>query len=185
MRFEREDLSRRIVDTENIIPEDEPCFLLRGKDKLTPGIILEWASRLLEIGGDPALVRRVQEFALHVKLWQQINGCKVPDGPKEPTPNANVEELFEIIKKWETEGTISNSEFTKVSEIMSNIYGGASLMVLTLNNLKSESLDKDPKLLESEDFNLDILAYKQSKLAIYFRGSRVKIIKNACQLCLS
>lgn len=81
----REDYNRRIQDSENIIPEDEPVFLLRGQDALAPSILLDWASRLRSLGGDPDMVDLVREQAHRMIFWQNENGVKVPDLPNTKT----------------------------------------------------------------------------------------------------
>lgn len=44
MQHARKDYNR-IQDTENIIPEQEPVFLLRGKDVAAPYAIEAWAQK--------------------------------------------------------------------------------------------------------------------------------------------
>ena len=78
----REDYTERIQDSANLIPEDEPVFLLRGQDALAPSILLDWASRLRALGGDPEMVDLVRIQAQRMIAWQNEHGCKIPDLPK-------------------------------------------------------------------------------------------------------
>lgn len=77
-----EDYNDRIQDKEHKIPEDEPVFLLRGQDVLAPSLLLDWASRLRSIGGDPDLVDLVRVQAQRMVQWQNEHGCKIPDKPE-------------------------------------------------------------------------------------------------------
>lgn len=52
MKHAREDYNKRIVDLENLIPEDEPVFLLRGQD--------EFAARAVEFYADSLSEERAQ-----------------------------------------------------------------------------------------------------------------------------
>jgi len=78
----REDYTERIQDSKNLIPEDEPVFLLRGQDALAPSLLLDWASRMRSLGGDPAMADLVRAQANRMIIWQNTNGVKVPDLPK-------------------------------------------------------------------------------------------------------
>ena len=78
-----EGYNKRIQDNTNQIPEDEPVFLLRGQDVLAPSLILDWASRMRALGGDPGMTDIVREHAHRMILWQQKNGAKIPDLPPE------------------------------------------------------------------------------------------------------
>lgn len=91
MKHLREDYNQRIQDNANLIPQDEPVFLLRGKDIFTPGLMLDWAKQLRLAGGDPALARLVEDGAQEMIVWQRANPDKMmkkgrlrlPDMPKE------------------------------------------------------------------------------------------------------
>jgi hypothetical protein len=77
----RDDYDKRIQDSENKIPENEPVFLLRGQDALAPSLLLDWASRMRSLGGDPGMADLVREQAHRMILWQNENGVKIPDLP--------------------------------------------------------------------------------------------------------
>jgi hypothetical protein len=77
----REDYDERIQDSKHLIPADEPVFLLRGQDALAPSLLLDWASRMRSLGGDPAMADLVRNQAQRMIIWQNENGVKIPDLP--------------------------------------------------------------------------------------------------------
>jgi len=79
----RQDYNERIQDSKNIIPEDEPVFLLRGQDALAPTLLLDWASRLRSLGGDPNMADLARIQARKMLAWQAKHGLKIPDIPKD------------------------------------------------------------------------------------------------------
>jgi len=81
MKHARDDYNR-IQDPENKIGQDEPVFLLRGKDQCAPDTIRFWANILLARGGAVNLYSKAMAWAKNMEKWQQENGCKIPDAPK-------------------------------------------------------------------------------------------------------
>lgn len=79
----REDYNERIQDSDMKIPVDEPVFLLRGQDALAPSLILDWASRMRSLGGDPEMGELAREQAKRMIIWQNENCVKIPDLPEE------------------------------------------------------------------------------------------------------
>jgi len=73
----------RIQDPENKIPQNEPVFLLRGKDKFAPELLLRWAHKLRLSGGQPEVARLVEDHAQKMMEWQKINECHIPDMTQE------------------------------------------------------------------------------------------------------
>lgn len=73
-----------IQDPSGKIGADEPVFLLRAKDLIAPEIVQEWALSAEDAGADPAMCKRVQEWADEMRAWQRehANGGKVPDVPE-------------------------------------------------------------------------------------------------------
>lgn len=69
----------RIQDPSGKIGEDEPVFLLRAKDSLAPGILMMWATELINRGGDKKMAKMVTDHAVKMVEWQEKNGCKLPD----------------------------------------------------------------------------------------------------------
>jgi len=83
MRHAREDYNR-IQDPAGEIPEDEPVFLIRGKDIVAPKVIRHWAWRAHEEGADEDVVTRALEWARHIEEWQAENQkWDTPDLPDE------------------------------------------------------------------------------------------------------
>jgi len=91
MKHFRPDYNERIQDNANLIPEDEPVFLLRGQDIFTPGLMLDWAKQLRLAGGDPEFAQLIENGASEVIQWQKEhpermvknNRLRLPDMPKE------------------------------------------------------------------------------------------------------
>lgn len=63
--------NERIQDNKNIIPDDEPVFLLRAQDALAASLISRWADDLQRNNGDPKLVKMAREHAVKMREWQQ------------------------------------------------------------------------------------------------------------------
>jgi hypothetical protein len=69
-----------IQDPRNLIPDDEPVFLLRGRDKHAPET-LRFYARLVEndTKGDVCIVRNTRCHARTMEHWQEDNEKKAPD----------------------------------------------------------------------------------------------------------
>ncbi len=79
----RKDYNRRIQDSESIIPDDEPVFLLRGQDAKAP-LTLELYVTLSEAGDfDPNITYAVKILAKKMRKWQEEHGCKTADMNKD------------------------------------------------------------------------------------------------------
>ncbi len=63
------------------IPEDEPLFILRGKDMETPNAIRQYALFCRIAGSPPEHIEAVERQATRIVQWQNENParCKVPD----------------------------------------------------------------------------------------------------------
>jgi hypothetical protein len=79
MRHARADYDR-IQDPAELIPADEPVFLLRGQDRFAPAIVRAYATALKEYS--PALAERARRWAQEMEAWQSKNGSKIPDMPE-------------------------------------------------------------------------------------------------------
>ena len=79
MKHARADYSH-IQDSTGKIGENEPVFLLRGKDKQAPGVIEYWAYQVQPFDED--LANSIMQFAEDMRQWQRENGCKNPDTPQ-------------------------------------------------------------------------------------------------------
>ena len=172
MRFGREDYNRRIIDTDNKIPEDEPVFFLRGKDALAPALLLEWAKQLRLARGNPSMARNAEEHAQLMIDWQREHGCRTPD--------MYIESVEHIKLKKELKDELQNEDlnFNKVKSLFEKIYGTLDkLYVFTTGEIKSQTQDFDQINIESLRIN-DEDRYNQSKLALFITKEGWKIIKN-------
>ncbi len=83
MLHARPDYNRRIQDSENKIPQDEPVFLLRGQDIFAPELLLRWAAKMRLYAKDKdmaeTMAKMVEEHAMKMLEWQK-NG----ENRKEP-----------------------------------------------------------------------------------------------------
>lgn len=80
MHHARHDYNR-IQDPAGLIPEDEPVFLIRGRDMAAPGAVEAWANLAEALGADANIVTAARN---HAALMRQYQGCrerKVPDMP--------------------------------------------------------------------------------------------------------
>lgn len=80
MKHARPDYNR-IQDPADIIPEDQPVFLLRGQDALAPSLVKDWAIRLLAAGGDIKMAVMALEQSEAMREWQRTQAKKMPDLP--------------------------------------------------------------------------------------------------------
>lgn len=69
-----------VQDPSGRIPDDEPVFLLRGRDLLAPQLVIEWAERFQELGGDPSRAKIARDHAFKMYKWQEEHERKYPDG---------------------------------------------------------------------------------------------------------
>ena len=99
MRHGRSDYQERIQDSANIIPAEEPVFLLRAQDKLAPEMVkhysmvcreFAWAIRYgREQGTEEQAIELIQtadRTLYHARLmeqWQAAHGAKLPTAPVE------------------------------------------------------------------------------------------------------
>ncbi|MBE3086337.1 MAG: hypothetical protein IMZ64_09000 [Bacteroidetes bacterium] len=77
MRHAREDYNR-IQDPLNLIPTDEPVFLLRGQDKLAPATLRHWATMAIK-NKLYDIANVVLRWADEMEEWQKLNASKLPD----------------------------------------------------------------------------------------------------------
>lgn len=81
MRHARSDYDIRIQDSENIIPVDEPVFLIRGKDLVGPAAVEAWASFAEKAGASDHIVAAARRQVELMREYQSKNRSivKVPD----------------------------------------------------------------------------------------------------------
>jgi hypothetical protein len=81
VKHARLDYQDRIIDTHDLIPSEEPVFLLRGQDKLAPLLVEQWALEAQKQGASQNIVNAAMEQAQKMVLWQKEHGSKIPDMP--------------------------------------------------------------------------------------------------------
>jgi len=83
MLHARKDYQERIQDSANIIPEDEPVFLIRAQDIVGPSIVETWAEWAEAGGAAPNIISAARSHAIAMRKWQEEHGSKVPDMPED------------------------------------------------------------------------------------------------------
>lgn len=169
MKFGRDDYNRRIVDLENKIPEDEPVFLLRAQDKLSPRLLLMWATELRLKGGDPNMAREAEDHAQAMIQWQNEHKCKTPDMYRESAQKQFIKEKINILLSEIASGKRIN--VSELSDWIEKYYDKKDLVSILMHfDLKDEFKDISEDSLQYNHFNLsdeDELKLYNSKLAIY------------------
>lgn len=182
MKFGRTDYNRRIVDTENKIPEDEPCFLLRGQDSLAPKLLLMWAMELRLNGGDVSMAIEAEAHAQEMLRWQKDHKVKTPDMYRQSNEKKFI---LESIKEDVNLISLGNTNLiTKLQNEVKDYYDGNTTYVRILMemDLKSNSKSKNIENLTFDDFDLDETSTRElftAKLVIYCSKKGVKIFKNS------
>lgn len=80
MKHAREDYNR-IQDPENLIPDNEPVFLLRGKDVAAPAAIEAWIKEAKKYGAKQNILQAAQGQADKMRVWQIEIESQIPDMP--------------------------------------------------------------------------------------------------------
>lgn len=81
MKHARSDYNR-IQDPAGLIPEDEPVFLLRGKDICAPEAVRHWALSARRKGASMDIIDAAFTQADAMEHWQIAHGSKTPDMPE-------------------------------------------------------------------------------------------------------
>ena len=90
MKHARDDYAR-IQDPKNLIPTDEPVFLLRGQDALSARTLRFYANAVRDYGGDFRIVEMCLQQAANMERWQRDVKCKCPDLPNAEDVNLPVQ----------------------------------------------------------------------------------------------
>jgi len=171
MNFGRDDYNRRIIDTEDKIPHDEPVFFLRGRDALAPALLLEWAKQLRLSGGDPIMSRNAEDHAQLMIDWQREHGSKTPDMYESVDRKQWIEELKEVLKQ-------KDPNFNRVKILFENIFGSLDKLYLFTSReieIPTDNLEE----LTTYCFRIDDKdKYRKCKLALFMKGEFWKVIKN-------
>lgn len=81
MKHAREDYSR-IQDPANLIPENEPVFLLRGKDVAAPAAIEAWIAEAKKYGAKDDILEAAEKQVDLMRAYQIEVERQVPDLPE-------------------------------------------------------------------------------------------------------
>jgi hypothetical protein len=81
MKHSRQDYDR-IQDPHNLIPKDEPVFLLRAKDKTAPAIVRAWAAaQKANPNADHNMIKEVEQHADAMEAYGNKHGNKWANTP--------------------------------------------------------------------------------------------------------
>ena len=80
MKHARPDYNR-IQDPENLIPNDEPIFLIRGQDEAAPATLRYYAMRAAQSGAARNIIEATLNHADQMEEWQKLRRRKTPDMP--------------------------------------------------------------------------------------------------------
>lgn len=81
----RRDYTRRIQDSEKLIPKDEPVFLIRGQDEVGYKAVQAWANLHRLNGGSDVTYSLAMAHAEKMEQWAKKHGKKA-DVPPEALP---------------------------------------------------------------------------------------------------
>lgn len=80
MLHARKSYNKRIQDSANVIPQNEPVFILRGQDQLAPVILDIYVAMTKNLSGfDVNIADAVAEHTQRMRAWHENHGCKVAD----------------------------------------------------------------------------------------------------------
>lgn len=77
MKHARVDYNR-IQDPANLIPDDEPVFLIRGQDPAGAVAVLAWADEAEKRGASPEMVWKARQHASAMALYALEHGKRWP-----------------------------------------------------------------------------------------------------------
>lgn len=96
MKHARKDY-QSVIDTSNRIPEDEPVFLLRGKDVLAPKTVETWADLAEQMGASEHIIATARQQAKDMRKYQKENHTLVQ------VPDMNIEDINVVFDKDNSE----------------------------------------------------------------------------------
>lgn len=79
----RKDYNERIQDSANLIPDDEPVFLIRGQDQVGHLAVRSWAHQHALNGGSDVVYDLAMRHADLMELWTKTKKSKAADVPPE------------------------------------------------------------------------------------------------------
>jgi hypothetical protein len=179
MDLGRKEYTDRIIDKEGKIPENEPCFFLRGTDSFAPELMLLWASKLRLAGGNPLMARMAEDHAQKMIEYQRANGSKVPDmysGQDQKDKLLYPAEV--IIAKWLKSGELGEGEFKQVSETLKEYFLREDLcVVLTTQDMREGIEKEDIKDIKLDDFDINPMTIEKSILVLFINKKYIKVLK--------
>ncbi len=99
MKHIRNDYNERVQDSANLIPADEPVFLLRAQDEFSSFVVRLWADAVeARLGGPSQLTIEVRKHADLMDEWQKHQHVKIPDTPEKEFAKSEENSSFEINK---------------------------------------------------------------------------------------
>lgn len=78
LKHSRDDYNETIQVGHDLIPDDEPVFLIRGQDVVSGDAVRHWAYLAEDVGADPKMVQMARA---HAALMDQWPNKKLPDLP--------------------------------------------------------------------------------------------------------
>lgn len=78
MKHAREDYNR-IQDPANLIPDDEPVFLVRAQDLCSVATVQRWIDMAELSGVSPEMIAKVVKLRNDMEAWQLQRKVKIPD----------------------------------------------------------------------------------------------------------
>lgn len=80
MKHARKDYQEKIQAPPDMIPEDEPVFLLRAQDIHASRTVRFWASLVAHQDGDPRCVQAAMDIADEMDTWPTKKTPDMPEG---------------------------------------------------------------------------------------------------------
>ncbi len=78
MKHARKDYNERIQDSANLIPEDEPVFLIRAQDHIGADAVRAWAHLHQINGGSDTAYALAMRHAALMEQWPKKKAADVP-----------------------------------------------------------------------------------------------------------
>lgn len=82
MKHARQDYTERIQDSANLIPADEPVFLIRGQDRVAADAVRSYANLHRLNGGSDQVYEAAMKQADLMEAWETKKGADIPKGVK-------------------------------------------------------------------------------------------------------
>lgn len=83
MKHARKDYNERIQDSANLIPADEPVFLIRAQDQVGHMAVRSWAHLHRTNGGSDPAYDAAMKHADRMEQWAKTRKSKPADVPQE------------------------------------------------------------------------------------------------------